>query len=171
MLKQALAIQLQQSSFLTLFSNSRVQQTLQLMTRPPDERVTAQIGREICQRQRIKALITGSIAPLGSHYVITLEAINAQNGETLAHHQANAEGAEQVLQALTLAATQLRQQLGGLLRSIQKSNPVDQLDQLRTSKLEALKNAVQARDLSVQGRYAKRSCLESAQWRLTRSSI
>ena len=155
MLKQALAIQLQQSSFLTLFPDSRVQQTLQLMTRPPDERVTAQIGREICQRQGIKALITGSIAPLGSHYVITLEAINAQNGETLAHHQANAEGAEQVLQALTLAATQLRQQLGGLLRSIQKSNPVDQLDQLRTSKLEALKNAVQARDLSVQGRYAE----------------
>ena len=155
MLKQALAIQLQQSSFLTLFPDSRVQHTLQLMTRPPDERVTAQIGREICQRQGIKALITGSIAPLGSHYVITLEAINAQNGETLAHHQANAEGAEQVLQALTLAATQLRQQLGGLLRSIQKSNPVDQLDQLRTSKLEALKNAVQARDLSVQGRYAE----------------
>ncbi len=152
MLKQALAIQLQQSSFLTLFPDSRVQQTLQLMARPPDERVTAQIGREICQRQGIKALITGSIVPLGSHYVITLEAINAQNGETLTHHQTNAEGAEQVLQALTLAATQLRQQLGGLLRSIQKSN---QLDQLRTSNLEALKDAIQARNLSVQGRYAE----------------
>src|SRR6185503_7106614 len=74
-LKQGLAVQLGQSPFLNLFADARVRQTLRLMGHSPDDRVTVEIGREICQRQGLKALITGSIATLGSHYVLTLEAI------------------------------------------------------------------------------------------------
>src|SRR5262249_11341561 len=151
-LKQGLAIQLQQWPFLTIFPEVRAQQTLRLMNRSQDERVTAEIAREICERQGIKALIAGSIAPLGSHYVITLEAINAQNGETLERQQAQAESREQVLQALSQAATQLREKLGESLSSLQKLN--QPLDQTRTSNLEALKDATKARELAAQGRFA-----------------
>src|SRR5213080_723813 len=87
-LKQALAVQLEQSPFLNTFPEERVRETLRYMGRSPDERVTKAIGREICQRQGIKALLTGSIASLGSHYVITLEALNSQTGG----HRARASG-------------------------------------------------------------------------------
>jgi len=106
-LKQGLAIQLQQSPFLSLFPEERVRQTLPLMKRSPEERVTARIAREICVRHNLKALIAGSIAPLGSHYVITLEAIHGQNGETLENEQVEARNKEQVLRALSQAATRL----------------------------------------------------------------
>ncbi|MGH9881141.1 MAG: serine/threonine protein kinase, partial [Pyrinomonadaceae bacterium] len=119
-LKQGLAVQLEQSPFLNIFSDTRVRQTLRLMGRSPDERVTAQVGREICQRQGLKALIIGSIASLGSHYVLTLEAVNSQSGEVLAREQAEAESKEQVLKALGDAASKLRQLLGESLSSIQR---------------------------------------------------
>ncbi|MGH9841657.1 MAG: winged helix-turn-helix domain-containing protein [Blastocatellia bacterium] len=153
MLKQGLAIQLQQSPFLNIFPEARVQQTLRLMNRPPGQQVTTEIAQEICERQGIKALIAGSIAPLGSHYVITLEAINAQNGEALGRQQAKAESREQVLQALSQATTRLREKLGESLSSIQKFN--QPLDQTRTSKLEALKDATKARELASQGRFVE----------------
>src|SRR5262245_56767403 len=97
MLKQGLAIQLQQSPFLNLFPEAQVRHELKLMRRSSNERVTAEIAREICERQNLKALIAGSITSLGSHYVITLEAINGQSGESLAHAQVEAESKEQVL--------------------------------------------------------------------------
>ena len=81
MLKQGLAIQLQQSPFLNLFPEAQARSELKLMRRSSKERMTAEIAREICERQNLKAFIAGSIAPLGSHYVITLEAINAQTGD------------------------------------------------------------------------------------------
>ncbi len=137
MLKQGLAIQLQQSPFLNLFPEAQVRHELKLMKRPPNERVTAEIAREICERQNLKALIAGSLAPLGSHYVITLEAINGQSGETLANEQVQAENKEQVLRALSQAATQLREKLGESLRSIQWFDKP--LTQAATSKLEAFK--------------------------------
>jgi eukaryotic-like serine/threonine-protein kinase len=96
-LKQALEVQLGQSPFLNLFSEDRVRETLSYMGRSPDERVTKQIAREICQRQGLKALLTGSIAALGSHYVVTLEALNSQTGEAIAREQVEAESKEQVL--------------------------------------------------------------------------
>ena len=151
-LKQALAIQLQQSPFLNLFPEARVQETLRLMNRQPDARVTAEIAREICERQGIKALIAGTIAPLGIHYVITLEAINAQNGETLARQQTKAESREQALGALSQAARQLREKLGESLSSIQSIKP---LAQDRTSKLEALKDRTRAGELGYQGRFVE----------------
>jgi DNA-binding winged helix-turn-helix (wHTH) protein/tetratricopeptide (TPR) repeat protein len=151
-LKQGLAVQFQQSPFLTLFPEEQVRQTLLLMDRSPDERVTAEIAREICERQGLKALIVGSIAPLGSHFVITLEAINSQNGETLARQQVQAESHEQVLQALSQTATHVHEKLGEALRSIAASQP---LDQAKTSKLQALKDSTKSRELSAQGRFVE----------------
>jgi tetratricopeptide (TPR) repeat protein len=107
------------------------------MGRSPDERITREIGREICQRQGLKALLTSLISGLGSHYVITLEAINAQSGDTIAREQAEAENKEQVLKRLGEAATKLREKLGESLASIQKFDAP--IEQATTSSLEALK--------------------------------
>jgi serine/threonine protein kinase len=94
-LKQALSVQLEQSPFLSIVPQSRIQSTLHLMGRPAEERITNEVAREICVREGIKAMLTGSIAGLGSHYVITLSAINAQSGDTLASEQSEAENKEQ----------------------------------------------------------------------------
>jgi eukaryotic-like serine/threonine-protein kinase len=134
-LKQGLAVQLEQSPFLNLFPDTRVRSTLKLMNRAPDERVTSDIGREICQRQGLKALIAGSIAPLGSHYVLTLSAINSKSGEVVAREQTEAESREEVLKALSQAASRLREKLGESLNSIQK---FDAPLEVTTSSLEAL---------------------------------
>jgi len=136
-LKQALAVQLGQSPFLNIFGDDRVREALRFMGRSPDERVTRDIGREICQRQGLKALLAGSISGLGSHYVITLEAINAQSGDAIAREQAEAENKEQVLKKLGEAATKLREELGESLASIQKFDAP--IEQVTTSSLEALK--------------------------------
>jgi eukaryotic-like serine/threonine-protein kinase len=136
-LKQALEIQLQQSPFLNIFPEAQIRQTLRLMNRPPDARVTAEVAREICQRHDLKALIAGSIAQLGSHYVIALEAINSQSGESLSREQIEAESKEQVLRRLSQAATQLREKLGESLSSIQRFDRP--LEQATTAKLEAFK--------------------------------
>src|SRR6266566_3954769 len=135
-LKQGLAVQLGQSPFLNLFSDTRVRQTLRLMGHSPDDRVTAEIGREICQRQGLKAFITGSIASLGSHYVLTLQAVNSQNGEVLAREQGEAESKEEVLKTLSQTAIKLREKLGESLNSLQR---FDAPLEVTTSSLEALK--------------------------------
>jgi serine/threonine protein kinase len=136
-LKQALAVQLGQSPFINIFGDESVRAALRFMGRSPDGRVTREIGREICQRQGLKALLAGSISGLGSHYVITLEAINAQTGDAIAREQVEADNKEQVLRSLGDAATRLRQKLGESLGSIQKfDTPVEQAT---TSSLEALK--------------------------------
>jgi tetratricopeptide (TPR) repeat protein len=136
-LRQALAVQLEQSPFLSIFGDDRVREALRFMGRSPDERVTREVGREICQRQGLKALLMSSISGLGSHYVITLEAINAQSGDTIAREQAEAENKELVLKRLGEVATKLREKLGESLASIQKFDAP--LEQATTSSLEALK--------------------------------
>lgn len=137
-LKQALAVQLEQSPFLNIFSEERIRETLRYMDRSPDERVTREIAREICQRQGIKAMITGSISSLGSHYVIGLEAVNAQTGDVIARQQVEAEKKEQVLLMLGQAASKFREKLGESLPSIQKFDAP--IEQATTSSLEALKS-------------------------------
>ena len=149
-LKQGLAVQLGQSPFLNLFSDARVRQTLRLMGRSPDERVTVEVGREICQRQGLKALITGSIASLGSHYVLTLEAINSQNGESLAREQGEAESKEQVLRTLSETAIKLREKLGESLNSLQR---FDAPLEVTTSSLEALKAFSLASEQASRGKW------------------
>ncbi len=136
-LKQALTVQLEQSPYLNILPESRVRQALRYMGRSPDERLTTDVAREICQREGAKALLAGSIASLGSHYVITLTAVNAQTGDSLAAEQVEAESKEKVLKSLDQAASSLRRKLGESLASVQKfAMP---LEQATTSSLDALK--------------------------------
>jgi serine/threonine protein kinase/predicted Zn-dependent protease len=152
-LKQGLAIQLAQSPLLVIFPQSRVRETLRQMERSPDERVNVDTGREICQRNSLKALIAGSISALGSHYVITLEAINAASGETIGRQQTEAAGKEEVLKSLSSAASGIRERLGESLSSIRQSDIP--LYQLTTPSLEALKSFAIGFDRSNRGEYFK----------------
>ncbi|MGC2193040.1 MAG: tetratricopeptide repeat protein [Terriglobales bacterium] len=135
-LKQALATQLEQSPYLNILPESRVREALRYMGRPEDQRVTSDVAREISVRENAKAILTGSIASLGSHYVISLAAVNAQTGDSIASEQAESESKEQVLKTLDKAATNMRGKLGESLPSVQKfATP---LEQATTSSLEAL---------------------------------
>jgi serine/threonine protein kinase/tetratricopeptide (TPR) repeat protein len=149
-LKQALAVQLGQTPFLNLFPEERVRETLRFMGRSPDDRVTRDIGREICERQGIKAMLTGSIASLGSHYVITLEAFNPRTGDPIAREQIEAESKERVLSSLGTAASNLRKKLGESLGSMQKYDV--NIEQATTSSLEALKAFAMANEERARGR-------------------
>ena len=136
-LKKALAVDLQQSPFLNVVPDQQVQKTLKFMGRGPEEPITSTIGREICVRDGIKAMLTGSIALVGNDYLITLEAINPSTGDSLAQAQQQATGKDAVLGALGGAATKIRQKLGESLASLQQFDKP--LDQATTSSLEALK--------------------------------
>lgn len=146
-LKLALAVQLGQSPFLNIFGDDRLREALRFMDRSPDEPVTRDVGREICLRQGLKALLAGSIAALGSHYVITLEAINALTGDAIAREQTEAESKEQVLKKLGKAATRLRERMGESLASIQKFDAP--IEQATTSSLDALKAYSMGRELTL----------------------
>src|SRR6202041_2611495 len=111
-LKQALAVQLEQSPYLNIVPESKIREALRLMGRSGDERITNDVAREICQRQGIKAMLTGTIASLGDHYVVTLAALNGSTGDSLAREQVEVDRKEQVLKALDKAASQLRQKMG-----------------------------------------------------------
>jgi len=149
-LKQALSVQLGQTPFLNIFPDERVRETLRFMGKSPDDRVTKDVGREICERQGIKALLAGSIASLGSHYVITLEALNVQNGDPIAREQIEADSKEKVLSSLGTAASNLRQKLGESLSSIKKYDVA--IEQATTSSLEALKAYSQGNEARAIGR-------------------
>jgi serine/threonine protein kinase/tetratricopeptide (TPR) repeat protein len=136
-LKQALAVQLEQSPYLNLVPDQTIRKTLQFMGRPADERVTGSVAREICERQNIKAMLSGSIATLGSEYVVALDVVNCRTGESLARDQVTAAKKEAVLPAVGKAASSLRGKLGESLASVQKfDTPVTEAT---TSSLEALK--------------------------------
>jgi serine/threonine protein kinase/tetratricopeptide (TPR) repeat protein len=136
-LRQALAVQLEQSPYLNVVSQSRVQDTLHYMGHAPDERITPELARQICQREGIKAVMNGSVATVGSQYVIGVEALNCQTGDSLASEQVQVEKKEQVLGAVGKAASEIRGKLGESLASIKKYDaPVEEAT---TSSLEALK--------------------------------
>lgn len=151
-LRQGLAVQLQQSPFLDIFPETRTRATLQLMSLSPDERVTRERAREICQRQGLKAFIAGTIVKFERNYSITLEALNGQTGDQLALVQVEAEGKDQVLKALSRAATELREKLGEELSSIQK---FDAKLEVTTSSLEALKEYALGRSEQDRGQFFK----------------
>src|ERR1700716_3435060 len=135
-LKQALAVQLEQSPYLNLLRESRIHDALRFMGPPPAARLSNDVAREICMREGAKAMLTGTIASLGTHYVITLSALNAQTGDVLAREETEAESKEQVLKSLDQAASSLRGKLGESIGSVQKfATP---LEQATTSSLEAL---------------------------------
>ncbi|TNF71153.1 MAG: serine/threonine protein kinase, partial [Acidobacteria bacterium] len=136
-LKQALAVKLEESPFLNIFPERQVMQTLQYMGRSADVPLTVEIGQEICERQGIKALITGEIAPLGNNYVVTLAAQECVTGRSLARGQTEVASKEEVLAAVGQSATNIRQELGESLASIERFDaPVEQAT---TSSLEALR--------------------------------
>ena len=149
-LKMALAFSLAQSPFLDIVPDSKVSQTLRLMGRSPSEKVTKELGEEICMRQNLKAFITGSITKFGQIYVLTLEAINARNNESLGREFEQVTSREEVLNALTRAAAGLRERLGESLSSIEKFNVPS--ESITTSSLEALKIFVLGREQIVNGR-------------------
>ncbi len=136
-LKTALNISLRQSPFLNVLSDSEVAKTLQLMTRPASSKLTPELTRELCQRAGSKAYIAGSIATLGSEYVLGLKAVNCQSGDTLAQEHVTAASKEKVLNALGEAATKLRGELGESLATVQKFDVP--LAEATTTSLEALK--------------------------------
>ena len=136
-LKQGLSVQLEQSPFLALVSERKVIETLQLMGRSPDDRLTASVTREVCQRTGSKAMLNGSIAGLGSQYVIGLKAVNCNTGDLLAEAQERASGKEAVLKALDAAAVSLRSRLGESVGSVK--NYATPLEDATTPSLEALK--------------------------------
>jgi DNA-binding winged helix-turn-helix (wHTH) protein/tetratricopeptide (TPR) repeat protein len=136
-LRQGLAVQLEQSPFLNLISDRRIQTTLRLMNQPADARITGQTAQEICERTGSAAVVEGSIGMLGSNYVIGLRAKNCGNGEVLGEEQSEVSRKEDVLKALDDIASKLRGRLGESLSSVQKySTP---LDEATTPSLEALK--------------------------------
>src|ERR1041384_7802462 len=121
------------------------------MNRSPDEHVTKEIAREICQRQGLKAFLGGTISPIGNNYVITLDATNAQTGDNIAIAQAEAEGKEEVISALGTAATKMREHLGESLASIQKYDAP--IYQATTSSLDALKVYSMGVEQQLNGKY------------------
>ncbi len=135
-LDRALQVKLAESPFLSLLPEAAVRQTLRSMRHEPDERVTQELGIEICKRQGLKAVVVPEIDAIGSYYLITLEAIDAQSGKQIARQQQETDNKDKVVAALGKAASQLRRQLGESLSSLQKYNAP--LDLATTSSLEAL---------------------------------
>ena len=135
-LRQGLAAQLQQSPFLSLVSEQRIQQTLRLMGQPLDGKLSPAIAGDLCQRAGSKAYLSGSISTLGSKYVIGVNAVNCRTGDYLVQEQVTADGKENVLKALGEASTKLRERLGESLKTVQKLDTP--IEQATTPSLEAL---------------------------------
>jgi eukaryotic-like serine/threonine-protein kinase len=136
-LKKALAVDLGQSPYLNVYPDQKVQATLQYMGRQPDQRITSEVGREICQRDGIKAMLTGSITGVGQAYLINLDAVNAATGDSLAREQVQSDSKEGVVNALHKATSHMRGKLGESLASVQKYDKP--LSEATTSSLDALK--------------------------------
>jgi serine/threonine protein kinase/tetratricopeptide (TPR) repeat protein len=142
-LRQGLSVQLEQSPFLSIISDQQIQQTLQMMGQKPDARLTPEIARELCQRTASAAVLDGSIAQIGTPYLLTVKAVNCSNGETLASTEAQAGDKNHVLEALGKAASEMRNKLGESLSTVQKFDTP--LEQATTPSLEALKAFSSAR--------------------------
>jgi eukaryotic-like serine/threonine-protein kinase len=136
-LRQGLSVQLEQSPFLSIISDQQIQQALQMMGQKPDAKLTPEIARELCQRTASAAVLNGSIAQIGTPYLLTVKAVNCSNGETLASTEAQASDKDHVLDALGKTASEMRRKLGESLSTVQKIDTP--LEQATTPSLEALK--------------------------------
>ncbi len=135
-LREGLSVQLEQSPFLSLVSEEGIHETLRMMERTINTRLTPEITREVCQRTSSAAALNGSIALIGSRYTLILKAVNCTNGDLLASVEGQANDKSHVLDALGKAAAEMRTRLGESLSSVQKYNTP--LEQATTSSLEAL---------------------------------
>jgi eukaryotic-like serine/threonine-protein kinase len=136
-LRQGLSVQLEQSPFLNIISDQQIQQTLQMMGQKPDVKVTPEIARELCQRTGSAAVLDGSIAEIGTQYLLTIKAVNCSSGELLASTEAQVSDKNHVLDALGKTASEIRNKLGESLSTVQKFDTP--LEQATTPSLEALK--------------------------------
>jgi eukaryotic-like serine/threonine-protein kinase len=135
-LRQGLSVQLEQSPFLSIISDQQIQQTLQMMDQKPDAKLTPEIARELCQRTSSAAVLEGSIAQIGTQYLLTVKAVNCSSGESLASTEAQANDKNHVLDALGKTASEIRNKLGESLSTVQKFDTP--LEQATTPSLEAL---------------------------------
>src|SRR5229473_631437 len=135
-LREGLSVQLEQSPFLSLVSEEGIRQTLQMMERPANTRLTPEITREVCQRTSSAAALDGSIALIGTRYNLILKAVNCVDGDLLASTEAQANDKSHVLDALGKAGSEMRGKLGESLTTLQKYNTP--LEQATTPSLEAL---------------------------------
>ena len=149
-LRQGLSAQLEQSPFLGLLSDQRVAQTLALMAQPKDARLTRELAREVCQRTGSAAVLDGSIAQIGTQYLLTLKAVNCSSGESLASAEVQASDKNHVLDALGKLASEIRSKLGESLASVKKYDAP--AENVTTPSLEAL----QAYSLGYQTQFVKR---------------
>jgi eukaryotic-like serine/threonine-protein kinase len=136
-LRQGLSVQLEQSPFLSIVPDQQIQQTLQMMGHKPDAKLTPEIARELCQRTGSAAVLDGSIAQIGSQYLLTLKAVNCGSGESLASTEAQASDKSHVLDALGKTASEMRNKLGESLSTVRKFDT--SLEQATTPSLDALK--------------------------------
>lgn len=135
-LRQALAAQLSQSPFRMIVPEERIHETLRVMGRSADERMNHDVALEVCRRQSVKAMLTGSISLLGRLYVVSLDATNCQTGEAIVRRQSEAQTKEEVRRVLGRMASRMRSELGESLASIQRFDaPIEQT----TASLEALR--------------------------------
>jgi eukaryotic-like serine/threonine-protein kinase len=133
----ALKVQLGQSPFLDIVPDGRVRDILRTMQKSEDEKLTSAIAREVCQRLTLKAMLEGSIAAIGSSYVLRLEATDCQTGEALAREQAEVTSQDRVLRELGLMTSRVRTTLGESLPSMQRFDVP--IEQATTPSLTALK--------------------------------
>ncbi len=136
-LRQGLSVQLEQSPFLSIVSDGRIQQTLKMMGQPADAKLIPAIAREVCQRTASAAVLDGSIAQIGTRYLLTLKAVNCTSGDSLASTEAQASGKDDVLGVLGKTASEMRNKLGESLGTLRKFDTP--LEQATTTSLEALK--------------------------------
>jgi eukaryotic-like serine/threonine-protein kinase len=135
-LRQGLSVQLEQSPFLSIISDQQIQQTLQMMDQKPDAKLTPEIARELCERTSSAAVLDGSIAQIGTQYLLTLRAVNCSNGGSVASTEAQAGDKNHVLEALGKTASDMRNKLGESLSTVQKFDTP--LEQATTPSLDAL---------------------------------
>ena len=151
-LRQGLSVQLEQSPFLSIASDQRIQQALKMMGQPVDAKLAPAIARELCQRTGSAAVLDGSIAQIGTGYLLTLRAVNCSSGESLASTEAQASDKNHVLDALGKTASEMRNKLGESLSTVQKFDTP--LEQATTPSLEALKAYSLGRKASAGSEYA-----------------
>ena len=148
-LRQALSVELEQSPFLRIISGQQVRQTLDLMGKPPDTRLTPEIASEICQRTESTAALDGSIAAIGTQYNLVLRAFNCTNDESLDASEAQANDKNHVLAALHTAASSMRTKLGESLSTVQKfDTPVEQATTPSLEALHAFSLGVKTKDIA-----------------------
>jgi eukaryotic-like serine/threonine-protein kinase len=156
----ALAVSLEQSQYVNVYSPLQAANALHLMTRKPDERITAAVGREICQRENIPALVAPGITRIGGNYLITAQLFNPSTGEVLRSYEERARGEDNILAALDTVSTELRRDLGESRYDIHRSNRP--LPEVTTPSLEALRAYVDGTDLFGRGQADKAVLLYKA---------